>query len=154
MGYQGLADTFEMFTFQIKWGEEKSINKEHVKEFGGRYVYTEQMDAKGLGRKLLLNPSGDPRRAPEKQTVGAVRTSYTMLSLQALPSSLNASAAKGGCLGRGGACGCPPAVCPPERPRPFAHYGGRYASELSWGRFGGESWDTQVVPTWFMCNST
>ena len=30
------------------------------------------MDAEGLGRKLLLTPSGDPCRAPEKQTVGTV----------------------------------------------------------------------------------
>ena len=29
------------------------------------YVYTEQMDAEGLGRRLLLTPSGDPGRAPE-----------------------------------------------------------------------------------------
>ena len=28
---------------------------------------TEQMDAEGLGRKLLLTPSADPRRAPDKQ---------------------------------------------------------------------------------------
>ena len=27
------------------------------------FLYTEQMDAEGLGRKLLLTPSGDPRRA-------------------------------------------------------------------------------------------
>ena len=28
-----------------------------------RIVYTEQMDAEGLGRKLLLTPSGGPRGA-------------------------------------------------------------------------------------------
>ena len=33
---------------------------------GGAWIYTEQMDAEGLGRKLLLTASGDPRRAPEK----------------------------------------------------------------------------------------
>ena len=45
-----------------------------------------------------------------------------MLSLQAPSSSLNAGAAKGGCLGRGEASWCPPAVCLPERPRPSTHY--------------------------------
>ena len=35
-------------------------------------IYTEQMHAEGLGRKLLLTPSGDARKAPEKQTVGTV----------------------------------------------------------------------------------
>ena len=81
------------------------------------------MDAEGLGRKLLLTPCGNPRRAPEKQTVGTVTASHKMITLQALLSSLNASTAKRGCLGRGEAFGCPPAVCPPKRPRPFAHYG-------------------------------
>ena len=59
-----------------------------------------------------------------------------MLTLQALSSSANAGPAKGGCLARGEAFGSPPAVCPPERPRPFTHYremGGvsRYFSEVS-----------------------
>ena len=27
-------------------------------------IYTEQMDVKGLGRKLLLTPSGDPPQKP------------------------------------------------------------------------------------------
>ena len=80
------------------------------------------MDAEGVGRKLLLTPSSDPRRTPEKQTVGSVATSHKMLTLQALLSSLNTGTAKRGCLGRGVAFGCPPAVCPPKRPRPFAHY--------------------------------
>ena len=48
------------------------------------------MDAEGLGRKLLLTPSGDPRRAPEKQTVGTVTASNKMLTLHALSNSLNA----------------------------------------------------------------
>ena len=87
------------------------------------FICTEQMDAEGLGRKLLLTPSGDPRRAPEKQTVGAVTASHKMLSLQALSSSLSLSMPA---LRRGAAWaeerlfGCPPAVCPPKRPRPFA----------------------------------
>ena len=88
-------------------------------------LYTEQMDAEGLDRKLLLTPSGDPRRAPEKQTVGTVTASHKMPTLQALPSSLNAGTAKRGWPGprRGfSSFGCPPAVCPPKRPRPFAHY--------------------------------
>ena len=54
------------------------------------------MDAEGLGRKLLLTPSGDPRRAPEKQAVGTVTASHQMLTLQALSSSHNAGAAKRG----------------------------------------------------------
>ena len=69
---------------------------------------TEQMDAEGLGHKLLLTPSSDPRRAP------TVTASYKMLTLQALSSSLNAGTAKRDCLGRGEAFGCPPAVCPPN----------------------------------------
>ena len=77
------------------------------------------MDAEGLGRKLLLTFPGDPRRTPEKQTLGTVTASRKMLTLQAFSSSLNAGTAKGGCVGRGEACGCPPAVCPTERPRPF-----------------------------------
>ena len=54
------------------------------------------MDAEGLGRKLLLTPSGDLRRAPEKQTMGTVTASHKMLTLQALSSSLNAGTAKRG----------------------------------------------------------
>ena len=30
-------------------------------------IYTEQMDAEGLGRKLLLTPSGDPRATPKSR---------------------------------------------------------------------------------------
>ena len=71
------------------------------------------MDAEGLGRKLLLTPSGDPRRTPEKQVVGTVTASHKMLTLQALSSSLNAGTTKRGCLGRGEAFGYPPAVRPP-----------------------------------------
>ena len=51
------------------------------------------MDAEGLGRKLLLAPSGDRRRAPEKQTVGTV-ISHKRLTLQALSSSLNVGQGK------------------------------------------------------------
>ena len=69
------------------------------------------MDAEGLGRKLLPTPSSDTSRAPEKQTVGTVTASQTMLTLQALSSSLNAGAAQ---RGRGEAFGCPPVVCPPR----------------------------------------
>ena len=76
------------------------------------------MDAEGLGRKLLLNPSENPA----KQTVGTVSASHKVLTLQALSNSLNAGTAKRGCLGRGEALGSPPAICPPERPRPFTHY--------------------------------
>ena len=60
---------------------------------------TEQMDAEGLGRKLLVTPCGDPRRTLEKQTVGTMTASHKMLSLQALSSSLNAGTAKGGLPG-------------------------------------------------------
>ena len=52
--------------------------------------------------------------------------SHKILTLQALSSSLNAGTAKRGCLSRGRAFGpsfgSPPAVCPPERPCPFAPY--------------------------------
>ena len=47
------------------------------------------MDAEGLGRKLLLTPSGDPRRAPEKQTVGTVTAAQKMITLQALSDCLS-----------------------------------------------------------------
>ena len=66
----------------------------------GCLIYTEQMDAEGLGRKLLLTPPPRPPETPEKQTVGTVTASHKMLTLQALSSSLNASTAKRGCLGR------------------------------------------------------
>ena len=77
-------------------------------------VYTEQMDAEGLGCKLQLTPSGDPRRAPEKQTVGTVTTSQKMLTLQELSSSLNAGATKRGCLDRRKAFRCPLVACSPK----------------------------------------
>ena len=80
------------------------------------------MDAEDLGRKLLLTPSGDPRRTPEKQTAGTVTASHKILTLQALSSSRSASTAKRGCLSREKAFGSPPAVCAPERQRPFAPY--------------------------------
>ena len=51
-----------------------------------------------------------------------VTASHKILTLQALSSSLNAGNAKRGCLSRGKAFGSPPAVCPPQRPRPFAWY--------------------------------
>ena len=47
-------------------------------------LYTEQMDAEGLGRKLLLTLSGDPRRTLEKQIVG---TATTNISQNAHPAS-------------------------------------------------------------------
>ena len=80
------------------------------------------MDAEELGCKLLLTPSGDPHRAPEKQTVGTVTASHKILTLQALSSSLNGGPAKRGCLSREKVFGSPPAVCPPKRPCPFARY--------------------------------
>ena len=67
-------------------------------------VYTEQMDAEGLGHKLLLTHPGDPK-GPEKPTVGTVTASPYKLTLEALSSSLNAGTAKRGCLGRGKAFG-------------------------------------------------
>ena len=57
------------------------------------------MDAEGLGRKLLLTPSGEPRRTPEKKTAGSVTASHKMLTLQALSSKLNAGTAKRGLPG-------------------------------------------------------
>ena len=89
------------------------------------------MDAEGLGRKLLLTPPDDPRRT-EKQTVGTVTTSRQILTLQALSSPLNAGAAKRGRFSRGKVFESPPAVCPPERPRPFARYRGK-----NWGNPNG-----------------
>ena len=74
----------------------------------------------GFGSQTAADLLWCSRRNPEKQTVGTVTASQKVLSLQALSSSLNAGTGKGGgCLGRGEAFGCPPAVCPPERPRPF-----------------------------------
>ena len=76
----------------------------------------------GFGSQTAADPPGDPGESSEKQTVGTVTASHRMLALQALSSSLNAGTAKRGCLGRGEAFQSPPAVCPPERPRPFARY--------------------------------
>ena len=81
--------------------------------------YTEQTDEEGLGRKLLLTPSGDPRGAPEKQTVGTVTASQKMLTLQALSSSLNAGAAKEGCLDREEAFECPSGSLSPRTAAPI-----------------------------------
>ena len=55
----------------------------------------------GFGSKIAADPFCDPRRTHEKQTVGSVTASQTVLTLQALSSSLNTGAAKRGCLGRG-----------------------------------------------------
>ena len=94
-----------------------AFNKKHVCLF-----LPTMITLLSLPSKLLLTPSGDPRRTPEKQTVGSVTASQKMPALQALSSSLNAGAAKGGCLAEERLLGCPPAVCPPEPPRPFTHY--------------------------------
>ena len=48
-------------------------------------LYTEQMDAEGLGRGLLLTPLGTPPKVPKKQTAGTVTASHNMLTLQAMP---------------------------------------------------------------------
>ena len=42
----------------------------------------------GFGSQTAADPCGDPRRTPEKQTVGTVTASHKMLTLQALSSSL------------------------------------------------------------------
>ena len=65
-----------------------------------------------------------------------------MLSLQAVSSSLNASTAKRGCLGWGEAFGCPLAVCPPKRPRPFARC--RLWLHSTKSRFSGRGWGQQL----------
>ena len=43
------------------------------------------MDAEGLGRKLPLTLSGDPRSAPERQTVGAVTASQKIRDRKGTP---------------------------------------------------------------------
>ena len=73
--------------------------------FSGPRICTEQMDADGLGRKLLLIRPPRPPTTPEKQTLGTLTASHKMLTLQALSSSLHASTAKRGYLGRGEALG-------------------------------------------------
>ena len=95
-----------------------------------KILYTEQMDAEGLGRKLLLTLSGDPCRAPEKQTVGTVTASHEILTLLALSSSLKAGTVKRGCLGWGEAFGCPPAVCPPKTAASICTYRNSQGSAL------------------------
>ena len=87
-------------------------------------ICTEQMDAEGLGRKLLLTRSGDPRRTPEKQTAGTVTASHKILTLQALSSSQCQRCREGVPGPRRGfwVPSSAQAVCPPERPRPFTHY--------------------------------
>ena len=64
-------------------------------------LYTEQMDAEGWGRKLLLTLPLATSDNPEKQTVGTVTASRKMPTLPALSSSRSAGTAKRGCLGRG-----------------------------------------------------
>ena len=49
------------------WFGQNGLNRYGPNSFLSN-IYAEQMDAEGLGRKLLLTPSDDPRRAPEKQT--------------------------------------------------------------------------------------
>ena len=49
----------------------------------------------GFGSQTAADPSGDPRRAPEKETVGTVTASHKMPTLQALSSALNAGLQKG-----------------------------------------------------------
>ena len=72
------------------------------------------MGTEGVGRKLLLTPSGNPTKIPEKQTVTA---SHKVLTLQALSSSFNAGTAKRGCLLRDFW-----QSVPPKRPCPLARY--------------------------------
>ena len=73
----------------------------------------------GFGSQTAADPT---RRlgALTSRLWGTVTASHKILTLQALSSSLNAGTAKRGCLNRGKAFGSPLAVCPPERPRPFA----------------------------------
>ena len=61
----------------------KDAQRRWVSNLGAakRKTRTKQMDAEGLGRKLLLNPTGNPRENPEKQTVGTVTASHKMLTL-------------------------------------------------------------------------
>ena len=68
-------------------------------------ISAEQMDAEGLGRKLLLTPLATHNKMPEKQTVGTLPASHKMLTLQALSSSINESTVKRGRLSRGKAFG-------------------------------------------------
>ena len=68
-------------------------------------LYTEQMDAEGLGRKLLLTPPRRPLTTSEEETLGAVTASHKMPTLQAFSSSLIAGTAGVGCLGLGKAVG-------------------------------------------------
>ena len=68
--------------------------------------------------------------------MGTVTASHKILTLRALSNSLNAGTAKRGCLSRGKAFESPPAVCPPERSRPFARSRSppypRFSLDLCW----------------------
>ena len=101
------------------------------------------MDTEDLGRKLLLTLSGDPCRTPEMQTVGTVTASHKVLTLQALSSSLNAGAAKWGCLGRGEALGALRQSVPQtghvhlhkkEKSRVWGHWRNTVSRVLLWKR--------------------
>ena len=59
----------------------------------------------GFGSQTAADPPATPREPLENLTVGTVTASHKTLTLQALSSSLNASTAKRGCLGRGKAFG-------------------------------------------------
>ena len=55
----------------------------------------------GFGSQTAAGPPPRPLITPEKEPLGTVTSSHKRLTLQALSSSLNASAAKVLCLGRG-----------------------------------------------------
>ena len=65
--------------------------------------------------------SGEQSRTEEKQIVGAIVASHKVLTLQALSSSPNASAAKRGCLGQR-LFRVTSGSLSPKRPRPFTQY--------------------------------
>ena len=81
-----------------------------------RIFYAEQMDAEGLGRKLLLTPPGDPRRTLKADCGYCDSISQNTNSASTFEVSQCRGTAKRGCLSRGEAFESPPAVCPPERP--------------------------------------
>ena len=76
------------------------------------------MDAEGLGRKLLLTPSGDPRRAPEKQIVGDSQNANPASTFELS----QCQHCKGGLPGPRRGFWVPSSSLSPKRPRPFAHY--------------------------------
>ena len=105
------------------------------------------MDAEGLGRKLLLNPPGDPRKPGKADCGYCDGISQNTIPASTLKFELSQCwHSKERLLGPRKRFGSPPAVCPPERPRPFARYRFFVKSDTKLNIFGPTSFCREVPP--------